>query len=98
MRITIICGAPGARAAVAGVVEDQVTGLQVAQAHPFPDLALGVRIMRQLHTPGLLEHMRNQAAAVEAGFRRATAPLIVRADQARKAQENSSLCPIMGSA
>src|SRR5262245_11248614 len=50
---------------VARVVEHQVAGDQVASFHRLAELRLGARVARQGDTPGLLKHMRDQAAAVK---------------------------------
>src|SRR5258708_4783365 len=67
---------------VAGVVEHEVAGLELAELDGNPDPALRLHVVRQHQAPSLLVDVRYQPAAVEAGERRAAAEPVSDAEAA----------------
>src|SRR6185295_13382628 len=71
--------------AIARVVEHQVAGLQLAQLRDRrADLAQRFGARRQQQAPRALEHVRDEAAAVEAGFRRAAAQAVLHSEDLQR--------------
>ena len=67
-----------------GVEEHEVARLQFGQLDYLADVAHVLRGARQRDARHLLEHVADEPAAIESGFRRVAAPFVTNADEAER--------------